>query len=40
MKIIYETETGISIITPSNEIPIEKVFEKDVPEQYKSTQLR
>jgi len=37
MRIIYETETGISIIVPSGELSIEKVFDKDVPEQYKST---
>jgi hypothetical protein len=37
MRIIYETETGISIIHPSGELSIEKVFDKDVPEQYKST---
>ena len=37
MRIIYETETGISIIVPSGELSIEKVFEKDVPEQYKAS---
>lgn len=36
-KIIYKTETGICIIHPTGEIPIEAVFEKDVPEKYKST---
>jgi hypothetical protein len=37
MKIIYETETGISIIHPTGELSIEEVFNKDVPEKYKST---
>lgn len=37
MRIIYETETGISTIVPSGELSIEEVFDKDVPEQYKST---
>ena len=37
MKIIYETETGICIITPSGELSIEKVMEKDVPERYKAS---
>jgi hypothetical protein len=37
MKIIYQTETGISIIHPTGEVPIEVVFDKDVPVQYKHT---
>lgn len=37
MKIIYTTETGIAIIHPTGEMPIEQVFQKDVPEQYKAT---
>jgi len=37
MKIIYETETGISIIHPTGELSIEEVLNKDVPEQYKSS---
>jgi len=36
-KIIYETETGISIIHPTGEVSIDVVFQKDVPEQYKAT---
>ena len=31
MKIIYQTETGIAIITPSGELSIEEVAKKDVP---------
>lgn len=32
MRIIYPTEDGgIAVITPSGEIPIEQVAEKDVP---------
>ncbi len=37
MKIIYETENGISIIHPTGELSIEEVFNKDVPEKYKHT---
>lgn len=37
MKIIYQTETGISIIHPTGDVPIEAVFTKDVPAQYKAT---
>jgi transcriptional/translational regulatory protein YebC/TACO1 len=37
MKIIYQTETGISIIHPTGEVPIEVVFDKDVPVEYKAT---
>ena len=37
MKIIYTTETGISIIHPSSELSIEEVLLKDVPEQYKAS---
>lgn len=37
MKIIYSTETGISIIHPTGELSIEEVFNKDVPEEYKHT---
>lgn len=31
MKIIYPTETGIAIITPTGELSIEEVAAKDVP---------
>ena len=31
MKIIYQTATGITIITPTGELSIEDVAEKDVP---------
>ena len=31
MKIIYQTETGVAIITPTGELPIEEVAAKDVP---------
>ena len=37
MKIIYQTETGIAIIHPTGEVPIEVVVEKDVPTEYKHT---
>ena len=37
MKIIYQTETGISIVHPTGEVPIETIFAKDVPAQYKAT---
>lgn len=36
-KIIYTTETGISIIHPTGELSIDQVFQKDVPDEYKST---
>lgn len=31
MKIIYRTETGISVIHPTGEVPIEEVAKKSVP---------
>jgi hypothetical protein len=31
MKIIYQTSTGVAIITPSGELSIEEVVKKDVP---------
>ena len=31
MKIIYKTETGVAIITPTGELSIEEVCAKDVP---------
>lgn len=31
MKIIYQTEEGLSIITPTGEIDINEVAQKDVP---------
>jgi len=31
MKIIYQTETGVAIITPTGELSIEEVAAKDVP---------
>jgi hypothetical protein len=31
MKIIYPTETGVAIITPTGELSIEEVAAKDVP---------
>ena len=31
MKIIYQTEEGLSIITPTGEIDINEVARKDVP---------
>tara|TARA_R110000868_G_scaffold171788_2_gene407556 strand:+ start:559 stop:963 length:405 start_codon:yes stop_codon:yes gene_type:complete len=31
MKIIYQTETGIAIITPTGELSVEEVAAKDVP---------
>lgn len=37
MKIIYKTEKGISIVSPTGAIPIEAVFEKDIPLQYKAS---
>lgn len=37
MKIIYQTETGISIVHPTGEVPIEAVLQKDVPNQYRAT---
>lgn len=37
MKIIYTTETGIAIIHPTGELTIDQVFQKDVPDEYKST---
>lgn len=39
MKIIYKTETGISIVHPTGELSIEAVFEKDVPQEYKASAL-
>ena len=36
-KIIYTTETGISIIHPTGELTIDQVFQKDVPDKYKPT---
>ena len=36
-KIIYTHETRIAIIHPTGELPIEQVFQKDVPDQYKAT---
>ena len=32
MKIIYPTETGVAIITPTGELSIEEVAAKDVPQ--------
>lgn len=37
MKIVYTTETGIAIVHPTGELSIDQVFQKDVPDQYKST---
>lgn len=37
MKILYKTETGISIIHPTGDIPINEVLEKFIPGEYKST---
>ena len=31
MKIIYQTETGVAIITPTGELSLEEVAAKDVP---------
>lgn len=31
MKIVYKTETGIAIITPSAKVDFDKVVEKDIP---------
>lgn len=31
MKIIYPTSTGIAVVTPTGELPIQEVARKDVP---------
>ena len=37
MRIIYTHETGIAIIHPTGEFPIQRVMEKDVPSEYAHT---
>lgn len=37
MKIIYKTETGIAIVHPTGEVPVETLMITAVPEEYRST---
>lgn len=37
MKIIYKTETGIAVVHPTGEVPVETLMITAVPEQYRHT---
>ena len=37
MKIVYKTETGIAVVHPTGEVPVETLMITAVPEEYRST---